>query len=189
MNTRSVWVLDRLLNDPAPPPPPGIAGIDPDTRGATTIREQLAKHRSNAGCAVCHVKIDPPGFALECFDPIGGYRDRYRSTDKGDPAPEAAQKQWEARYRLGPAVDASGELAAGRRLAGIDELGPLLAADPARLARGFVSHMARYATGADLSYADRRAVEEIVASAAPTQYGVRSLIHAIAASPLLSGAR
>jgi hypothetical protein len=182
---RGVWVLDRLLNDPAPPPPPGIAGIDPDTRGATTIREQLARHRSNAGCAVCHAQIDPPGFALECFDPIGGYRDRYRSTNKGNPAPEAAQKQWEARYRLGPAVDASGELADGRRFAGIDELEQLLAADPAQLARAFVGHMARYATGADLSYADRRAVDEIVAAAAPTQYGVQSLIHAIAASPLL----
>jgi hypothetical protein len=186
---RGVWVLDRLLNDPAPPPPPGIAGIDPDTRGATTIREQLALHRTNAGCAACHAKIDPPGFALECFDPIGGYRDRYRSTAKGSPAPEAAQKQWEARYRLGPAVDASGEMADGRRFAGIDELEQLLAADPAMLARAFVSHMARYATGADLSYADRRAVDEIVAAAAPTQYGVRSLIHAIAASPLLRGTR
>ena len=186
---RGVWVLDRLLNDPAPPPPPGIAGIDPDTRGATTIREQLAKHRSNSDCAACHAQIDPPGFALECFDPIGGYRDRYRSTDKGNPAPEAAQKQWEARYRLGPSVDASGELADGRRFAGIDELEQLLAADPAQLARAFVGHMARYATGADLSYADRRAVDEIVAAAAPTQYGVRSLIHAIAASPLLRGTR
>ena len=64
-----------------------------------------------------------------------------------------------------------------------------LAADPAMLARAFVGHMARYATGTDLSYADRRAVDEIVAAAAPTQYGVRSLIHAIAASPLLRGTR
>jgi hypothetical protein len=177
------------LNDPAPPPPPGIAGIDPDTRGATTIREQLALHRTNADCAACHANIDPPGFALECFDPIGGYRDRYRSTAKGSPAPEAAQKQWEARYRVGPLVDASGEMGDGRRFSGIDELEQLLAADPAMLARAFVSHMARYATGADLSYADRRAVDEIVAAAAPTQYGVRSLIHAIAASPLLRGTR
>jgi hypothetical protein len=186
---RGVWVLDRLLNDPAPPPPPGIAGIDPDTRGATTIREQLALHRTNAGCAACHAKIDPPGFALECFDPIGGYRDRYRSTDKGSPAPEAAQKQWEARYRLGPSVDASGELADGGRFTGIDEFEQLLADDPAGLARAFVGHMARYATGAELSYADRRTIDAIVAEAAPTQYGVRSLIHAIAASPLLRGAR
>jgi mono/diheme cytochrome c family protein len=186
---RGVWVLDRLLNDPAPPPPPGIAGIDPDTRGATTIREQLALHRTNAGCAACHAKIDPPGFALECFDPIGGYRDRYRSTDKGDQAPEADRLRWEARYKLGPAVDASGEAADGRRFTGIDSFKQLLADDPAGLARAFVGQMARYATGAELSYADRRTIEEIVATAAPTQYGVRSLMHAIAASRLLPGAR
>ena len=182
---RGVWVLDRLLNDPAPPPPPGIAGIDPDTRGATTIREQLALHRTNADCAACHSKIDPPGFALECFDPIGGYRDRYRSTDKGNPAPEAVSLRWQARYKLGPAVDSSGAVADGRSFTGIDSFEQLLADDPAGLARAFVSHMARYATGADLSYADRRAVDEIVTAAAPKQYGVRSLIHAIAASPLL----
>jgi hypothetical protein len=74
-------------------------------------------------------------------------------------------------------------------IAGIDELEQLLAADPAMLALAFVGHMARYATGTDLSYADRRAVDKILSATAPTQYGVRSLIHAIAASPLLRGTR
>lgn len=182
---RGVWVMDRLFNDPAPPPPPGIAGIDPDTRGATKIREQLARHRDNAGCAVCHAKIDPPGFALESFDPIGGYRDRYRSTGQGDPPPETAQTQWLARYRLGPPVDPSGSLGDGRHFSGIDELKMILAAEPRPLARAFVAQLARYATGADLGYADRRTIAAIVESAAPTQYGIRSLIHALAASPLI----
>jgi hypothetical protein len=182
---RGVWVMDRLFDDPAPPPPPGIAGIDPDTRGATTIREQLAKHRDNAGCAVCHAKIDPPGFALECFDPIGGYRDRYRSTGQGDPPPETARVAWMARYRLGPSVDASGALGDGRRFTGIDEFKSLLADEPRPLARAFTAHLARYATGADIGYADRRAIAAIVESAAQTQFGVRSLIHALAASPLV----
>ena len=57
---------------------------DPDT-GAKTIREQLDKHRSNTACAACHAKIDPPGFALEGFDVIGGARTRYRSIGAGDP--------------------------------------------------------------------------------------------------------
>jgi hypothetical protein len=65
---RGVWVSDRLLNDPAPPPPPGISAIDPDTRGTTTVREQLDRHRSDASCASCHAKIDAPGFALEAFE-------------------------------------------------------------------------------------------------------------------------
>ena len=186
---RGVWIMDRLFDDPAPPPPPGIAGVDPDTRGATTIREQLARHRDDTSCAACHAKIDPAGFALECFDPVGGYRDRYRSTGKGDPAPKAPQGLWFTNYRLGPAVDASGTLIDGRPFTGVDELKRLIAADPRSLARAFVSHMARYATGADITYADRRTIERIVASAAPTQYGVRSLMHALAESPLVRGTR
>jgi hypothetical protein len=81
---RGVWVLDRILGTPAPPPPSGIPSVEPDIRGTTTLREQLAKHRSVPSCAGCHSKIDPPGFALENFDVIGGWRDRYRSLGAGD---------------------------------------------------------------------------------------------------------
>src|SRR5262249_8636909 len=84
---RGAFVLDRLLGQPPAPPPPNIPAVEPDVRGATTIREQLDKHRSQAVCASCHAKIDPPGFALEEFDVIGGRRARYRSLGTGDPAP------------------------------------------------------------------------------------------------------
>jgi hypothetical protein len=184
---RGAWVMDRLFDSPPPPPPPGVSSIDPDTRGATTIREQLALHRNNAGCAVCHSKIDPAGFALECFDPVGGFRDRYRSTGKGDVPPEAGKVAWRTPYRLGPPVDTSGEFADGRRFDGIDDLKAMLAEDPKPLARAFVASISRYATGADVSYADRRTVDAIVASASPTQHGVRSLIHALAQSILFLG--
>jgi mono/diheme cytochrome c family protein len=182
---RGVWVMDRLLDDPPLPPPENVPAIDPDTRGATTIREQLALHSNQAACAVCHVKIDPAGFALEAFDVMGGHRDRYRSTLKGDPAPEAVRERWLAQYRLGPAVDASGQLPDGRSFADVRGLKLLLADDPRQLARAFAAHMIRYATGADITYADRREIEGVVDAAAPSQYGLRSLIHAIAASPLL----
>lgn len=178
---RGVWLMDRLLNERPPPPPPGVPGIDADTRGATTIREQLALHSTNTSCAVCHREIDPPGLAMEAFDPIGGFRDRYR-TAGGDMPPSDAVEKWQAIYRLGPTVDASGRLADGRTFAGIDELKKMLAADPERIARGFTAHMIRYATGADISYADRREIELILDAAAPTQYGFRSILHAIAAS-------
>src|SRR4029077_2124112 len=78
--TRGAWVLDRILGMPPPRPPENVAALEPDIRGATTIREQLAKHRQVAMCAGCHTKIDPPGFALESFDVIGGYRENYRTT-------------------------------------------------------------------------------------------------------------
>ncbi len=79
---RGVWVMERILGLPVPPPPPGVPAVEPDIRGATTIREQLAKHRNSESCAGCHAKIDPPGFALESFDVIGGWRERYRAAER-----------------------------------------------------------------------------------------------------------
>ena len=73
---RGAFVMDRLLGQPPDPPPPNIPAIEPDVRGAKTIREQLDKHRSDVSCAACHARMDPPGFALESFDVIGGVRDR-----------------------------------------------------------------------------------------------------------------
>ena len=110
---RGNFVLANILGRPAPPPPPGIAGLEPDIRGTTTVREQLAAHRANAVCNSCHQSIDPPGFALESFDPIGGFRTHYRASrgemkfgDFSVPRP----------YAEGPAVDPSGVTPHRRRL-------------------------------------------------------------------------
>jgi hypothetical protein len=184
---RGVWVMDRLLNEPAPPPPPSVGAIDPDTRGATTVREQLDKHRNDASCAACHAKIDPAGFALESFDPIGGFRSRYRSTGKGDVPPEKGHTAWKVNYKLGPAVDASGALPDGRTFKDVNDLSALLAEDSERLACAFVAHLSRYATGADLSYNDRREIKRLVASTRDRQFGIRSLIHALAQSQMFLG--
>ncbi len=74
---RGVWLLENILGTPPSPPPPDVEPLDPDVRGATTIRDQLEKHRSNASCIDCHRKMDPLGFALENFDPIGRWRESY----------------------------------------------------------------------------------------------------------------
>jgi hypothetical protein len=183
---RGVWVMDRLLNEPPPPPPPSAGAIDPDTRGTTTVREQLEKHRNNPGCASCHSKIDPAGFALESFDPIGGLRTRYRSTDQGETPPEKGRTQWKINYRLGPQVDASGELVDGTTFRELNELTAHLAENPERLAQAFVTHLSRYATGTDPSFADRAEIHRIIRSTAPERFGFRSLIHALATSSLLT---
>jgi hypothetical protein len=86
---RGVWVAERLLGTPIPPPPPDIPAIEPDTRGAKTLREQLAMHRDKGSCAACHAKFDPYGFALESFDPTGASRNNYRVAN---PAAAFAQK-------------------------------------------------------------------------------------------------
>ena len=176
---RGAWVLDRLLGTPPPRPPEGVAAVEPDIRGATTIREQLAKHRQVASCASCHVKIDPPGFALENFDVIGGWRDHYRSIGEGDPVIVDGRKK---RYVNGPKVDASDVLPDGRRFQDIDEYKQLLLADKDQLARALTEKLLSYATGAAPTTADRAEIETIVRNIAGENYGFRSLVHEIVES-------
>ena len=103
---RGVWVLDRILDKPPKPPPADVPKVEPDIRGATTIREQLAKHREIASCASCHKQIDPPGYALENYDPIGGWRERYRAKARGSPGPG---RSWRVRrWRRGDLWRGSG---------------------------------------------------------------------------------
>src|SRR5204862_8009582 len=140
--------MDRLLGQPPEPPPPNIPAIEPDVRGAKTIREQLDKHRSLAACASCHAKIDPPGFALESFDVIGGIRTRYRSIGAGDPAPRGSIDPFIGiGFKLGPLIDSSGVLPDERQFKDIVELQALLAADPTRLLKNLAQQLAGYGSG------------------------------------------
>ena len=180
---RGGWVMDRLLNEPPPPPPASVDAIEPDTRGTTTIREQLAKHRSNPSCIACHLKIDPPGFALECFDVIGGARDRYRSQDQGDRPTAKLRGQNIHQYKLGPAVDSSGEFH-GQAFAGLEEFKTLLMQRQDQVLRGLASQLVVYGTGAGISFADRRELDAIVRRTKDQGGGVRTLVHEITASEL-----
>ncbi|MEM7784485.1 MAG: DUF1592 domain-containing protein [Planctomycetota bacterium] len=75
--TRGVWMLERLQGIHPPPPPEDIPAVVPDVTGAQTLRQLLEAHRDVDRCKSCHKMIDPPGFALESFDAIGGFRDQY----------------------------------------------------------------------------------------------------------------
>jgi mono/diheme cytochrome c family protein len=178
---RGAWVLDRILGTPPPPPPDDIASIDPDIRGATTIREQLAKHRSIESCGVCHRQIDPPGFALESFDCIGGWRDHFRATGNGK---EVVVDGRRMPYLQGKPVDCSDVMADGARFQNIDEFKQLLLRDKPQLARALTNRLVTYATGRAPQPSDRAAVEEIVTKVAAKDYGLRSLIHEIVQSEL-----
>ena len=172
---RGSWVLDRILGTPPPKPTVDVEAVEPDIRGATTIREQLAKHRQVPECASCHVKIDPPGFALESFDVIGGWRENYRSVGKG----EAVSGK---RYRKGPAVDPSDVLPDGRKFKDIDEFKQLLLNDKDQLARALTEKLLTYATGGPPGTVDKPEIESIVRAVRAKSYGFRSLVHEIAQS-------
>src|SRR5207244_6977689 len=80
---RGAWIMERILGQKPPPPPPSVPAVEPDTRGAVTIRQQLDKHRTLATCHARPAKLDPAGFALENFDVMGGWRARYRAEGEG----------------------------------------------------------------------------------------------------------
>jgi hypothetical protein len=176
---RGAWVLDRILGTPPPKPPANVEAIEPDIRGATTIREQMAKHRNVATCANCHRQIDPPGFALESFDVIGGWRDHYRAT--GEPREINGLK---VRVWPGPTVDPSDKLADGRSFQNIDDFKQLLLADKDQLARSLTDKLLTYATGAALTRMDQGQIEAVVTQLRSQNYGFKSLIHQVVQSAL-----
>ena len=180
--TRGNFVLSNLLGTPPSPPPPGVGSVEPDTRGATTIRDLLDKHRDDASCARCHAAIDPPGFALESFDPIGGLRTNYRVLKK--PGAFAAFFGGKESVGDGPAVDSSGQFADGTAFADVREFKAYLLRDEGRVARHLLSRLAVYATGAEITFADRQELAAIADAAAADDYRVRDLIHAVVQSEL-----
>ena len=186
---RGVWVLDRILGRPVPPPPPNVPAVEPDIRGATTIRDQLAKHRATENCAGCHARIDPPGFALESYDVIGGWRERYRivteQKNRVNNRTGPLGKYLKAyEFGLGLAVDAGDVLPDGRKFADMTEFKKLLLTDPEQIARCLTEKLVTYATGQPVGFSDHAAVGRILAEAKGADYGLRSLVHAVVGSEL-----
>ena len=161
---RGVWVSERLLGLEIPPPPPGVPAVEPDVRGAVSIRDQLAKHSNTASCASCHDKIDPAGFALESFDPVGLTRTKYGS--KKDSAK----------------VDPSGVTPEGDIFSGIQQWKESYIKRPDMLAEAFAKQLITYATGAGPRFGDRRDVARIVELARGENHGIKTIIHAVVAS-------
>ncbi len=187
---RGAWLLERIVGTPSPPPPPNAGGIEPDTRGATTIREQLAKHQAVKTCAGCHQKIDPPGFVLEAFDPIGGIAS---STAR----PKRARKLKDARiffgahygtakFLKGPAVDTRSQLPGGVEVADVRAYKAALAARPELLARGLVRKLATFATSVSVEVGDESTVDAILQKSQASGFGLRTLIHEVVQSELFT---
>jgi len=154
---RGLWLVENLLGTPPPPPPANVPAIEPDIRGATTVRDRLEKHRSDPSCAGCHRLMDPPGFALENFDAIGGWRSKYQAGGKQLP------------------IDSSGEFgdASFQDIVGFKEL---LRERQPQFARTLVEKLLTHALGRELTPADRPAVRSIVDTAAADGYRLRDIV-------------
>lgn len=158
---RGVWMLENILGTPPAPPPDNVPAIDPDVRGAKSMRELLAKHRDNPACFECHRKIDPLGFALETFDPIGAARTTYAKN---------------------AVIDTSGELPNGQRFADLAGLKRLLVERKAQFARMLTERLLTYACGRRIEALDRPAVDAILAATKPNDYPFRDLIEQVVCS-------
>jgi hypothetical protein len=175
---RGVWVLKNILGEPPPPPPPGVPAVEPDIRGAVTLRQQLEKHRDTVSCSACHAHIDPPGFALENFDVIGGQRTWYRSLGAGEKVNKFKDEHSSVRvaYKKGLSVDAAGEWVGVGKFDEIRQFKALMLTQPERLARGLTRKVLTYATGRALGFSDRPEVEAIAKKVAEQGYGFKTLI-------------
>jgi hypothetical protein len=182
---RGVWIMERILGFQTAPPP-GVPAVEPDIRGAVTIRQQLDKHRADASCASCHRKIDPPGFALESFDIMGGWRDHYRAfTEGAKPEPGVGLSGQRFAFHYGLPVDSAGALPDGRSFRDVREFKRLLLEhEEQTVARNLVRQLAIYATGAPVGFTDRKQVDEILENSRASGYGVRSIVHGIVQSDL-----
>jgi len=161
--TRGVWLLEKLFGTPPSPPPPDVPPIEPDIRGATTIRQQLEKHRNVQSCADCHAKIDPLGFALEAYDPIGHFRSAYPN---------------------GAAIDTSGEYR-GQPINSPADIRAYLVQHPDLLAHNLTHRLLTYALGRPLGFADQPALRRLQTDWKAKHHTLRELIHLITTSELM----
>ncbi|MGC6425786.1 MAG: DUF1592 domain-containing protein [Akkermansiaceae bacterium] len=159
--TRGVFVSENLLGIIPPPPPDEVPAIEPDTRGAKTIRDRLEKHLTSKACAECHRKIDPPGYALEQFDELGRWRTHYRGKNK---SPKLK-------------IDATGAFPSGETFDGVDGLNGILAGSRFPVfRRHLISTFLSYATGRRMEAVDRFEIEEIEKQLEKEGNGLRTLI-------------
>jgi hypothetical protein len=168
--TRGVWVMENLLGSPPPPPPDEVPEIESDVSGATTIRERLAKHSQDSTCNVCHRKIDPLGYALESFDPIGRWRDKYPKRN---------------RRGAGPKVDPSGVLSSGQTYADFEEFKEVLLQTRAdQFKRCLIEKLLSYSAGRKMERVDQYEIDDILETVSSNGDGLRSMVVEVLASEI-----
>ncbi len=184
---RGAWIMDRLIGEPPPPPPTSVPAVEPDIRGAKTIRDLLALHTKSKSCAACHARFDAVGLALENFDILGGWRTRYRGIEQGERITGIDRAGHDFAYTISEPVDASGKLLDGRTFQNIRDLKTIVGSNPRQLARNLLHQFTLYATGTPVRFADRREIETMLDACAGNGYRVRDLVLALVQSKIFLG--
>src|ERR1700722_5671952 len=153
---RGKWVLENILSAPPPAPPANVPSLESSNKDGNplSVRQMLEMHRANPACASCHARMDPLGLSLENFDAIG----QWRTTDAGH------------------AIDASGVLLDGTKVAGPRELRQALVAQKTQFVNTVTDKLLTYALGRGLEYYDAPTVRAIDRSAEGDDYRWSSII-------------
>lgn len=160
--TRGVWILENILGTTPPPPPDEVPAIDADVSGAKTIREKLAIHSTDKACFVCHRNIDPLGHALESFDPIGRWRDKY-------PKPKGRG--------TAPSVDPTGKLPSGETYEDFASFKKVLLDTRLDLfTHSLIEKLLTYTTGRHMERTDRFEIDDILARVKSDNYGLKTTV-------------
>ena len=161
---RGAWVLENVLGTPPPDPPANVPPFEEVNLASKTVlsmKERMAAHRENPVCAACHSMIDPAGFALENFNPVGQWRDVDETF---------------------AAIDTAGFLPDGTEFSNLNEFRSALLAHPDRFVLNMTKKLLTYALGRGLEHYDQSSVRRIVAEAAVSDYRFSKLVIGIVSS-------
>ena len=156
--TRGAWLAGVIFNNPPEPPPADVPELDekpPEDEEQLTLRERLAMHRERSDCKGCHEQIDPLGFALENFDPIGVWREKYDNDRE---------------------IDMSGTLFREHEFGDVIEFKNAILKEKDRFTRGFAGHLLSFSLARELGPADQMALDKIAAATASDDYKMKTII-------------
>ena len=161
--TRGAWLAGVIFNSPPPPPPADVPPLPNEKKEdeGLTLRQRFSAHRERADCAGCHEKLDPLGFALENFDPVGRWRDEYEN---------------------GLRVDSDGVLFRRHEFGGVVEFKDAILKEKERFVRALAGHLLTFALGRELTPADSPALDEVAQLVSTQEYRMKALIKAVAHS-------
>ncbi len=159
--TRGAWIAGVIFNDPPEPPPADVPPLSEKPAAGEenmTLRERLSAHRERADCRGCHEQIDPLGFALENYDPIG---------------------RWRSKYADGLEIDSSGSLFQQHQFSSVQEFKDAILAEKDRFTRALAGHLLSFSLARQLSPADSLALDQIVENVKADDYKMQTLVRQI----------